>query len=109
MKGSKEDMIVFEIRDENYQRWSRVLGVEREEPVLVKSIHFFTKQRLGAPHNLILSQCDLSESEVTCWLARVLVHEPGPDCKGLNGLAQPTFHEVYSCEPMSYQGLTSPH
>ena len=75
--------------------------------MLVKGVHLLAKQRLGGSHNLVFSKSNLSESEVIRWLARVFVHEPGPDCKGLDGPAQPTFHKVYSGEPMSYQGLTS--
>ena len=53
-------MTVFEIRDENYQRWSRVLGVERQEPMLMKSIHLLAKQRLSSFHYLALENLRLS-------------------------------------------------
>ena len=74
-------MVVSEVRAESYQRWSRVLGVKGQEPMLMKRVQFLAKKRLGGFHDLFFIKSNLSESEVICWLARVFVHEPGPDCR----------------------------
>ena len=71
----------------------------------MKGICLLAKKRLGGFHDLIFTKSNLSESEVIRGLARVFIHEPGPDCKGLDGPAQPTFNKINPCEPVSYQPI----
>ena len=101
-------MTIFKERNGNYQSRSLVLGEERQKTVLGESIHLFTKQRLGALHNLLLRQVNLGKSEAVCRLARVLMHEPGPDCERLDGPPQPALHQINASEAMGDQSLDAP-